>query len=99
MLKEDEEAAQAEVAIAQEREQLQQAEVAELTRQRDEAKEQFHSVQEEHRQRLLPYIHELEEVRCCVLVLLTATNLALLFCCGSARDMHHSTSSSLGTLL
>lgn len=62
VLREDEEAAQAEVAIAQEEEQLQQAEVAELTRQRNDAKEQFDAVQEEHRQRLLPYIHELEEV-------------------------------------
>lgn len=62
VLREDEEAAQAEVAIAQEEEQLQQAEVAELTRQRDETKEHFEAVQEEHRQRLLPYIHELQEV-------------------------------------
>lgn len=63
MLKEDEEAAQAEVAIAQEQEQMLQAEVAELKRQRDEVKEHCESIQEEHRQRLLPYITELEEVR------------------------------------
>lgn len=50
------------MAIAQEEEQLQQAEVAELMRQRDDAKEHFEAVQEEHRQRLLPYIYELEEV-------------------------------------
>lgn len=63
VLQEDEEAARGEVALAEEKERLLQAEVAELERQKEEALEQLQGIQEEHRQRLLPKIEELHQVR------------------------------------
>jgi hypothetical protein len=62
VLREDEEAAQAEVTIAQEKVLLLEAEVAELTEQRNEVKEQYDIAREQHRLGLLPQIQQLQEV-------------------------------------
>lgn len=67
VLQEDEEAARGEVALAEEKQQLLEAEVAELQRQKDEALAQVEYIQEEHRQQLLPKIEEIRQVRDLVL--------------------------------
>ena len=63
MLREDEEAAQAEVTIAQEKVHLLEAEVVELTQRRDDAQQQYDAEREQHRLGLLPQIQQLQEVR------------------------------------
>ena len=62
VLREDEEAARAEVALAEEREQMQQLELVSLQRQRNEAMAAVQAIQDEHRQRLLPKIEQLRKV-------------------------------------
>ena len=62
MLREDEEAAQAEVALAKEKVYLLEAEVGELTNSRDDAKEHYELIREQHRLGLLPQIQQLQEV-------------------------------------
>jgi hypothetical protein len=74
VLREDLEAAQAEAALAQEMEALLQSELQELHAQHNEASQDAAAVLEDHRQRLLPKIQQIQEVRhihififCCLL--------------------------------
>jgi seryl-tRNA synthetase len=55
--------ARAEVELAEEKEQLQQLELNELQRQRNEVMAQIEAIQDEHRQRLIPQIEQLQVVR------------------------------------
>lgn len=73
MLREDEEAAQAEVTLAKEKVHLLEAEVGDLTQHRDEAKEEYELIREQHRLGLLPQIQQLQEVR-------LHHSLAVVFC-------------------
>jgi seryl-tRNA synthetase len=63
VLREDLEAAQAEAALAQEMEALLQSELQELHAQHNEASQDAAAVLEDHRQRLLPKIQQMQEVR------------------------------------
>lgn len=72
MLREDEEAAQAEVTLAKEKVHLLEAEVGDLTQTRDEAKEHYEMIREQHRLGLLPQIQQLQEVLFCHTLALVA---------------------------
>jgi hypothetical protein len=50
------------VTLAKEKVHLLNVEVTELTKQRDEAKEEYDMIREQHRQGLLPQIQQLQEV-------------------------------------
>jgi hypothetical protein len=63
VLQEDEEAARAEVALAEEKEQLRQLELVDLQRQRNETIAQLQEIQDQHRQRLIPKMQQLQEVQ------------------------------------
>jgi len=63
VMREDEEHVLAEVAVAHEKQQLLHIEMQELQRHRDEVMAQLELIQEEHRQRLLPKISQLQDVR------------------------------------
>jgi hypothetical protein len=80
VLREDEEAARAEVALAEEREELQQLELVGLQRQRNEALAAAQAIQEEHRQRLLPKLEQLQAVRARKHLSLSTCSLASCLC-------------------